>query len=671
MPTYDQQDPKVENQTNVAGNVTGGDVGDGDGGINRAIITGRDVIRSILVTGDHNRVFVGNYEPLEKIYKEPWQVFERTSRLPFTGREWLLDEVDAFLNRHDRGYFILEASAGLGKTAFLAWLAKERGYIHHFCELTPGAEGVGDGLKNLAAQLALAYELEPEGILLVDVASHPSYLSDLLKRAADKRNRNEKIIVVIDALDESDAVRHQNVMGLPSTLPEGIYFIVSQRPTTTTLKVDDPTTTARQYFRFSADDDDNQADMRRFLEYASELPEVVRALQESEQQYTSEQFITTLMQKCRGVWIYLYFVVQEIVQGMRSPLDLAALPDGMTQYYAHYWQRWRNTDEQEWDEVYLPLLTTLAASQEALSCQRLIEWSGSTITERNLRRLLEREWRPFLAIAKQGNQSRYRFYHATLQEFFEGQLAQENLSLDEIEFLEELSDETQKRHNYLVERYLQAWGGMESNLQGLKDAQLRDLDDRYGLRHLAYHLEASGRIHDLHRLLRVEWRRSKTAGARLRKGSKNRQTNEQDQAGPDEGYQNAWFTVQEEIGQTDAYLADVTRAWRLAEESVFDRSGTESTEITGAAEEEWWNECVSLQCRYALIQASLNTHANNIRPGLFVELIKQKIWLPEQGLCYARQVTAPNQRVEMLVALVPFLPNEEHPKILQEALGVA
>lgn len=457
MSTYDQKNQEVENQTNIAGNATGVDVGDVEGGINRAAIIGRDAIRSILVTGDHNKVFVGDYQRLQDAYIKPWEVFDRTSRLPFTGREWLLEEVDSFLNKHDRGYFILEANAGLGKTAFLAWLVKERGYFHHFCELSPGTEGISDGLKNLAAQLALAYELRPEGVL-PDAASRPDYLYDLLKNAAEKRDTGEKIVVVVDALDEAGALGNQNVLGLPTGLPEGVCFIVSQRPATAPLTVKD-SATFREYFRFSAEDDENQADMRRFLEYASRRPTVVRLLQESEQQYTSEQFITTLMEKCGGVWIYLYFVIQEIVQGERSPLDLAALPEGMTQYYAHYWQRWRHTDEQEWDEVYLPLLTTLAASQEALSCQRLVEWSGAKIAERNLRRLLEREWRPFLAIAKQGKHSRYRFYHATLQEFFDGQLAQENLSLDEIELAEELSEETQRRHNHLVERYLQAWGG--------------------------------------------------------------------------------------------------------------------------------------------------------------------------------------------------------------------
>jgi len=84
----------------------------------------------------------------------------------FAGRDWLLDELDSFLRDNDRGYFVLEAGAGLGKTTFMAWLVKTRNYIHHFSELAPGLDNVERALKNLAAQLVLAYDLghEAEGV---------------------------------------------------------------------------------------------------------------------------------------------------------------------------------------------------------------------------------------------------------------------------------------------------------------------------------------------------------------------------------------------------------------------------------------------------------------------------------------------------------------------------
>ena len=88
----------------------------------RGIAVGRDAIQSILVTGNANQFFFGEYQRLADAYIHPWSVFDRVNLKRFTGRGWLESRVDDFLTQNDRGLFILEAGAGLGKTAFLAHL---------------------------------------------------------------------------------------------------------------------------------------------------------------------------------------------------------------------------------------------------------------------------------------------------------------------------------------------------------------------------------------------------------------------------------------------------------------------------------------------------------------------------------------------------------------------
>ena len=94
---------------------------------------------------------------LADAYLSPGPVYERLDLARFTGRHWLKKEVDDFLASYDRGYFILEAAAGLGKTAFLAHLVKERGWIQHFVELSRGQDGVRHGLRSLAAQIVFRW----------------------------------------------------------------------------------------------------------------------------------------------------------------------------------------------------------------------------------------------------------------------------------------------------------------------------------------------------------------------------------------------------------------------------------------------------------------------------------------------------------------------------------
>src|SRR5690606_15342403 len=140
-------------------------------------------------------------------------------------------------------------------------------YIHHFAELAPGLQGIGPGLKSLAAQLVVACELEAyqaEGVL-PGAAARPDFLLSLLNQSAAKLQRGEKIILVVDALDEAGTPYKQNVLGLPSILPEGVYFIVSQRPVALTLQVEVPHT-ARCLLRLTSNSDENLHDMRRFLE---------------------------------------------------------------------------------------------------------------------------------------------------------------------------------------------------------------------------------------------------------------------------------------------------------------------------------------------------------------------------------------------------------------------
>jgi hypothetical protein len=595
------------------------------------------------------QVFVGDYERLRDAYIHPCSVFKRVNLDHFVGREWLLRELDAFLRDHDRGYFILEAKAGLGKTTFLAWLVRERGYIHHFTELAPGLDGVGRALKNLAAQVVLAYHLsawEAEGVL-PGAAARPDYLSRLLKLAADQRQDGEKIVLVVDALDEAGTPPGQNVLGLPQVLPEGVFLIVSQRPVAVALHTEGP----RRVFRLRAESQENQADMRAYLEATADWPGVNKALEEGG--HRPEQFVETLLEKCRGVWIYLHYVVHEIERGERSPLDLDALPDGMTQYYARYWVRWRDADETQWYETYLPLLASLAAAQEAVTAERLAEWADVKTPLPQLRRLLNERWRSFLAVAGQGRQVRYRLYHATLREFCEGKVDQDDPKLAaELSFIGELVTATHQAHNRLAERYLSAWGGFGDGLPGLRDPAVRDHDDRYGLRYLAAHLEGAGRINDLHRLLRAEWRRPKKklyAHLRLWRLLDHLLRRRLTQ------FENAWYVAHEQANDTSGYLNDVTRGWRLAGEAS-------AREIEGGQPA----ASVGLEIRYALLTASVNSITANISPALLVTLVENGIWSPAQGLAYAQRMPDPRKRPWAVARLGPYLSES----LLWEAMAI-
>ena len=146
-------------------------------------------------------------------------------------------------------------------------------------------------------------------------------------------------------------------------------------------------------------------------------------------------------------------------------------------------------------------------------------------------------------------------------------------------------------------------------------------DDGYIHTHLTWHFEQAAQPDAIHQLLRE----STAAG------------------------HNGWYEACEGLGLTANFVTDVARAWRLAEE--------------GYAEEPL--VAIGLQCRYALITASLNSLASNLPPALIAALVQKGHWQPIQGLAYVQQIQQASSRATAMVALAPCLPES----LLSEASG--
>jgi len=563
---------------------------------NRNVIIGRDVIKSLIIIGDKNKIFIGKYESLKNYYLSPKLIFERVKLKRFVGREWLEDKIDKFLEDNEKGLFILEAEAGLGKTTFLAYLVDKRGYFHHFVELAPGKDGIGAGLKNLAAQLIRAWELSPDEI---PDPSNPTNFEQLLIKVAEKRNSerpDEKIVLVVDALDEAGTPPDWNVMGLPKHLPKGVYLIVSKRPVKVTLNIRD---VVPKGLKLEAKSKENLDDMKEYLNAVTNRAGIKRALEENN--IKKKDFVETLLNKSQGVWIYLHYILDEIEKGERSPLNLDALPNSLWGYYSEYWGKWR--DERDWYEKYLPLLSTLAAIEEPIPFPLLCKFA-SVEEHPQIKRLLNGKWRPFLAISDDS----YRLYHASLREFLEGKAPESFLPEDQKDFIDELAKATCKAHKCIAGYYLKKWGGLNEGLPGLKELDKSSFEDKYGLCHLVTHLAKGGQIKKLHKLMELEWKEGKRVI-------------------------NVWHSVKESIGDTAGYISDIELAWEKADKE----------------------KDIPKQCLYALIKASLNSLAQTIPVELLLALVKYKIWSPEQGLAYARQIPEQEKRTEALANIALYL----------------
>ncbi len=420
---FDQQGQTVYGpQTNVAGNV--------QGSVYSGQFQGPVTITEVSIEQ-------AQHEQLRDATIAPAAVFDRVHVERFVGREWLTAQVNDFMQEEKCGYFVLEAEAGLGKTSFMAWLARTRDTICLFCEDAAGLENVGKGLKSLAAQLVLTYQLAPwaDAGVLPPAAERPDIFYRLLAQAAGAakgRQPKARVVLVIDALDQAGTPEKQNPLSLPRTLPEGVFIIASHRPTSVDLDVDAPLC----MIQLSAEQADNRSDMRRFLEKAAEWPGIAQVLQRNGQ--SSQQLIDVLMDKCCGVWIYLHYVIQEIERGDRTLSQLQTLPDGIVKYYLEYWKQERKSDEAQWYGLSLPLLAALTAASEPATARQLCAWTGLSGQITQVQRRLNEDWCSFISATSDDRQPRYRFYHATLRDFFAGRVDRRGLPKAARGFIDEL-----------------------------------------------------------------------------------------------------------------------------------------------------------------------------------------------------------------------------------------
>ena len=172
-------------------------------------------------------------------------VFTAVGLEEFTGREWLVAEVDGFMAANPCGYVFIEAEAGLGKTAFAAWLVKTRGYLSHFSRYAGGGS-VAAALGNLAAQLIIRFGLDDlaPGGMLPDWARTPGGFESLLTAAAQAA-AGSAVVLVADGLDEAEAPDGALPFGLPLLLPEGVFVIGTYRTGRAPRRPDAPARSCR------------------------------------------------------------------------------------------------------------------------------------------------------------------------------------------------------------------------------------------------------------------------------------------------------------------------------------------------------------------------------------------------------------------------------------------
>lgn len=308
----------------------------------------------------------------------------------FVGRSDAVAALDRFLARQPRGYFIVQAGPGAGKTAFASHLVKTREYVHHFVATSGGRADHRLILRSLLAQLiplAGAAPRLPESLPELTKA-----LEDVLARAA---GRGKHLVLIIDALDELPAEGGggpEVPFLVTEALPAGCFVVVTARPGERLEQLQTAVhgLPAETY------------------ELGPLTPAETRELLHARRPNIAEAEVARIADAARGSPLYLKAVLDELETNPR--FNLAELPAEIDGFFR------RATSTVDQNPVLRDGLGFIAVARQPLSLRALAQITGASQRE-----IHEHAIRPIRHFLIELNGS-YGLYHARFQEFVRREL---------------------------------------------------------------------------------------------------------------------------------------------------------------------------------------------------------------------------------------------------------
>ena len=190
-------------------------------------------------------------------------------------------------------------------------------------------------LKSIRRQLIDRYQLPN---------SEDADLPTLLAQVAGKLTAGERLVIAIDALDEVEQESGENLLHLPTTLPNNVYFLLTRRPFNLSqrrLAVSPGVPVKELDLRDSDYVHFNQNDIKQYIQYVVINPdsEYKDALREwiQTRSITDTTFVEEVAKKSENNFMYLRYVLPAIAKGDYNDLSLKELPDGLLEYYQSHW----------------------------------------------------------------------------------------------------------------------------------------------------------------------------------------------------------------------------------------------------------------------------------------------------------------------------------------------
>ncbi|MEH2446112.1 MAG: transcriptional regulator [Nostoc sp.] len=242
-------------------------------------------------------------------------------------------------------------------------------------------------------------------------------LADLLEQVSRKIPVSERLVIVVDALDEVEQEAGGNLLDLPTALPEHVYFLLTRRPYTIDKKrlsapdvpMEELDLRGNQYVIFSHED------IKQYIRFSlNDYQDYKDALRQwiQDRNVSENDFVEQVATKSENNFMYLRYLFTGIAKGKYNDLNLKQFPDGLENYYAVHWQRMGM--EKKPQEVKVFILFILVEIGTPIPCEMIAD-----ITEQDqydVQSVLE-EWVEYLKKQTIDGDDCYSIYHASFLDF--------------------------------------------------------------------------------------------------------------------------------------------------------------------------------------------------------------------------------------------------------------
>jgi vacuolar-type H+-ATPase subunit E/Vma4 len=332
----------------------------------------------------------------------------------FCGRDFVFQAIEEFFKTQPKGYFTVIGDAGMGKSAIAAKYVLATRYPCYFNIFAVGRNKPENFLDSIRKQLIKICSLQN---------ANNADLSTLLQKASEKL-KGQKLVIVVDALDEVEQEGNSNLLDLPQNIPGQVYFLLTRRPYNQETKrlILSPDTPEKEldlrkdeYKNFSAEDVKDY--IHRFItddkHYKDKLKKWI-----TDRNIYEHNFIEEVAAKSENNFMYLRYVLPWIAEGEYSDLTLQGLPQGLRNYYQVHWQRMEM--ENESNEMKVKILYMLVERGEPISLNMIAEILDRD--EYDVKSVLD-DWVEYITekVSKNEKTTYYKIYHLSFLEFLKEQ----------------------------------------------------------------------------------------------------------------------------------------------------------------------------------------------------------------------------------------------------------